>query len=41
MRYVCENGYEHHVVMNQSHTAQVLEEAFAKYLEWDVYHHNN
>ena len=40
MRYVCENGFEHHVVMSQSSTADVLEEAFVKYLEWDVYHHN-
>ena len=40
MRYVCENGFEHHVVMNQSSTADVLEEAFVKYLEWDVYYHN-
>lgn len=40
MRYVCGNGFEHHVVMNQSRSAEVLEEAFSKYLEWDVYHHN-
>jgi L-fucose isomerase-like protein len=39
MRYVCANGFEHHVVMNQSHTADVLEEAFGNYLGWDVYHH--
>lgn len=39
MRYVCANGFEHHVVMNQSHSAYVLEEAFQNYFGWDVYHH--
>lgn len=39
MHHVCENGFEHHVVMNQSHTAGVLAEAFGKYKGWDVYHH--
>jgi L-fucose isomerase-like protein len=39
MRYVCANGFEHHVVMSQSHTAEILEEAFENYLGWDVYHH--
>jgi len=40
MRYVCENGFEHHVVMNLSRSADVLDEAFSNYLEWDVYHHD-
>ncbi|MCA9216435.1 MAG: L-fucose/L-arabinose isomerase family protein [Planctomycetales bacterium] len=39
MRYVCSQGFEHHVVMNQSHSGDVLEEAFANYFGWDVYHH--
>lgn len=39
MRYVCENGFEHHVVMNASHTGQVLAEALGKYLGWDVHVH--
>ena len=39
LRYICAQGFEHHVVMNASHTADVLAEAFAKYLGWDVYHH--
>jgi len=41
MQFVCHNGFEHHVVMNQSHTADVLEEAFENYLGWDVYRHDN
>jgi L-fucose isomerase and related proteins len=39
MRHVCNNGFEHHVVMTQSHSAAVLEEAFGNYFGWEVYHH--
>ncbi len=39
MRYVCKNGFEHHVVMTQSHTAAVLAEAFATYLDIDTHVH--
>lgn len=39
MRFICKNGFEHHVVMNQSHTADVLTEAFTTYLGWDTYIH--
>ncbi len=39
MRYICRSGFEHHVVMNQSHTATVLEEAFTTYLGWSTYVH--
>lgn len=39
MHHVCREGFEHHVVMNSSHTAGILAEAFERYLGWDVYHH--
>lgn len=39
MRFVCGNGFEHHVVMSRSFTADVLAEAFENYLGWDVYYH--
>jgi len=39
MHHVCREGFEHHVVMNSSHTAGVLAEAFERYLGWEVYHH--
>jgi L-fucose isomerase-like protein len=39
MNYLCMNGFEHHVAMNRSSSAKVLEEAFGKYLGWDVYRH--
>ena len=40
LRYICENGFEHHVVMTRSHTAGVLHEAFTKYLKWDTFRHD-
>ena len=39
--YICENGFEHHVALNQSLVAEALVEAFSKYLGWEVYYHNN
>ncbi|MGB3984534.1 MAG: fucose isomerase, partial [Limnochordia bacterium] len=39
MRYICENGFEHHVAMSLASVADVLAEALGKYLGWDVYHH--
>jgi len=39
LRYICENGFEHHVAINLSRTAPALQEAFGKYLGWDVYYH--
>jgi L-fucose isomerase-like protein len=39
MNYLCENGYEHHVAMNRGLSADVLEEAFGKYMGWEVYRH--
>jgi L-fucose isomerase-like protein len=40
MRHVCREGFEHHVVMNGSRTAAVLDEAFTRYLGWETYYHN-
>jgi L-fucose isomerase-like protein len=39
MRHVCKSGFEHHVVMTQSHSEQILAEAFGNYFGWDVYQH--
>jgi L-fucose isomerase-like protein len=39
LRYICENGHEHHVAVNLSLVAGAIYEALAKYLRWDVYHH--
>jgi L-fucose isomerase-like protein len=40
LRYVCENGFEHHVVMTQSKTTAILKEAFGNYLGWETHFHN-
>jgi len=39
MDYMCQNGFEHHVAMNRSKVAAVLNEAFTKYMGWKVYWH--
>src|SRR5690606_22954781 len=39
LAYICENGFEHHVSVNQARVADVIHEAFTKYLGWDVYYH--
>lgn len=39
LRYICENGYEHHVSVNLSLVADAVYEALTKYLGWDVYYH--
>ncbi|HSC55044.1 MAG TPA: L-fucose/L-arabinose isomerase family protein [Phnomibacter sp.] len=39
MNYVCRNGFEHHVVMNASKTADILKESFGNYLGWETYSH--
>jgi len=40
LRHICENGFEHHVAINLSQTADAVNEALGKYLGWDVYYHN-
>jgi len=37
--FLCRNGFEHHVAMNRGCYADALEEAFGRYLNWDVYNH--
>jgi len=39
LRYICEQGFEHHVAANQSLVAASVQEALSKYLRWSVYHH--
>jgi L-fucose isomerase-like protein len=39
LRYICENGFEHHVAINPSRVVGGVKEALSKYLGWDVYHH--
>jgi len=37
--FLCQNGFEHHVAMNRGNYADAIEEAFDKYLGWEVYNH--
>jgi L-fucose isomerase-like protein len=39
LRFICENGFEHHVAANLSSVAGVVHEATTKYLGWEVYWH--
>ena len=39
LRYICENGLEHHVSLAPGKVAPLLEEVFVKYRGWQVYHH--
>jgi L-fucose isomerase-like protein len=36
LRYICENGFEHHVAANFSNTAAPVYEAASKYLGWQM-----
>ncbi len=39
LRFICENGYEHHVAINLTNCAKPVNEALSKYLGWGVYQH--
>ncbi len=39
LAFICENGFEHHVAVNQTLVADIIDEAFNKYLEWPTYLH--
>ncbi len=40
MKYICKNGFEHHVCMVRGHVAEILEEAIGNYLGWELYTHD-
>ncbi len=39
LRYICEQGFEHHVAANFSSVAPMAHEAASRYLGWDMYAH--
>lgn len=39
LRYICENGFEHHVAANFTSAAASIYEAATKYLGWEMYLH--
>jgi L-fucose isomerase-like protein len=40
LRYICENGFEHHVAANFSTVAPAVHEAATRYLGWEMYAHS-
>ncbi len=40
LRFICENGFEHHVAANLSLVADIVYEATTKYLGWEMYRHS-
>jgi len=40
MKHIICNGFEHHVAMNRSNCAAILEEALGNYFGWEVYRHS-
>jgi L-fucose isomerase-like protein len=40
LRYICENGFEHHVAANLACVSKAVHEATTRYLGWRVYQHN-
>ena len=39
LRFVTQNGFEHHVAMVRGNHADVVDEAVTRYLGWPIYHH--
>nr|WP_256369697.1 hypothetical protein [Granulicella sp. L56] len=39
LRYICENGFEHHVAANFATVASPIQEAATKYLGWPMHRH--
>jgi L-fucose isomerase-like protein len=39
LEYICLMGFEHHVAVNLSRSADAIAEALGNYLGWDVYRH--
>ena len=39
LRFICENGWEHHVAATKAEVAEAIEDALTTYMGWDVHHH--
>lgn len=39
LRFISDEGFEHHVAVVHGHVADILEEAMKKYMGWEVYRH--
>ena len=39
MKYICKNGFEHHVAMCRTDVVDILNEAIDNYLGWNLHVH--
>ncbi|MGF1586074.1 MAG: L-fucose/L-arabinose isomerase family protein [Bacteroidales bacterium] len=39
LKFICKNGFEHHVAMTRGNVVDAVEEAVDSYLGWDLYRH--
>ncbi len=39
MKFICKNGFEHHVALVRGHIADIVGEAVDNYLGWELYRH--
>ena len=39
LKFICENGFEHHTCINLSKKSKVIKEALGKYKGWEIYNH--
>ncbi len=39
LHYICEHGFEHHVAISSGGVGEIINEAFTKYLNWQIYYH--
>ncbi len=39
MKFICKNGFEHHVAMVRTDVVEILEDAIENYLGWELYTH--
>lgn len=40
LKYMCKEGFEHHVAVTRGHCADVIEEAIGTYLDWSLMRHS-
>jgi L-fucose isomerase-like protein len=40
LKFMCKEGFEHHVAMVRGNVADILNEAVDSYLDWDIYRHS-
>jgi len=39
LKFICKNGFEHHVAMTRGNVASIIQETVDNYLGWELYRH--